>query len=374
MVKLGEVTEIIMGQSPASSTYNSIENGLPFYQGKADFGENVIKEPRTWCTDPKKQARKNDVLISVRAPVGPVNLADRTLCIGRGLAAVRANSSLAHFMYIYYLLKSIEEKWGSRSTGSTFQSINKESISHMTIPFPPLPTQRKIVEILDAADLLRRKRREADAKMKGLIPAIFVKMFGDPATNPMGWEVKRLGAVCCRGKQKIIPKDHPEKVFRYVGLEHIESGTGELAKDNSQRGVEIKSAKGVFRKNQILYGRLRPNLNKVWLTDDSGICSTDIWVLSITENISLQYLFRYLLLDQTAKKLSSLVEGINLPRVNVHKFDDLEIPVPPLPLQLEFVKQLDHIQMHMQKSKNEDLLLHSLFASLTHKAFRGELV
>jgi len=86
-VRLPEITEITMGQSPPGSTYNSKGQGLPFFQGKVDFGERY-PTPRVWCTQPKKTANAGDVLISVRAPVGPTNVADRKCIIGRGLAAL----------------------------------------------------------------------------------------------------------------------------------------------------------------------------------------------------------------------------------------------------------------------------------------------
>lgn len=383
IAKLGEVVKILNGYAFKSANY--VSDGVRVIRiTNVQKGLIVDDNPKFYSHDSIEPVDnfklfENDLLISLTGNVGRVGLLPKEYlpaALNQRVACVRVTSEKLDKKFLYYFLNRYEFEYECilSAHGVAQKNMSTVWLGRFEIPLPPLSTQKKIVAILDAADTLRQKRCEADEKMKDLIPAIFVKMFGDPATNPMGWKVKKLGEVCCREKQKIIPKDHPEKTFRYIGLEHIESGTGELAKDNFQRGNEIKSAKGVFRKNQILYGRLRPNLNKVWLTDGSGICSTDIWVLSITENVSLQYLFRYLLLDQTAKRLSALVEGINLPRVNVRKFDDLEILVPPLPLQLEFVEQLDHLQMHMQKSKNEDLLLHSLFDSFMHKAFRGELV
>src|SRR5680860_802479 len=85
--RLDEVAHVEMGQSPPSSSYNEDREGLPFFQGKAEFGA-LYPEPKKWCTDPKKLASKDDVLISVRAPVGPTNLAPEKCCIGRGLAAL----------------------------------------------------------------------------------------------------------------------------------------------------------------------------------------------------------------------------------------------------------------------------------------------
>src|SRR5437016_5029318 len=85
---LSEIADVILGQSPPSSTYNQEQIGLPFYQGKSDFG-SIYPIPQTWCSSPKKIAQAGDVLVSVRAPVGPTNICPDVSCIGRGLAAVR---------------------------------------------------------------------------------------------------------------------------------------------------------------------------------------------------------------------------------------------------------------------------------------------
>ena len=91
--KLGEVAAIIMGQSPVFSTYNQSGIGLPFYQGKKDYGE-INPTPRVWCSAPVKIVESGDILISVRAPVGSLNIANEKSCIGRGLAGIRGNKNL----------------------------------------------------------------------------------------------------------------------------------------------------------------------------------------------------------------------------------------------------------------------------------------
>ena len=86
--KLGEVCKIILGQSPPSDTYNTTGTGLPFFQGKAEFTE-LYPIVEKWCSSPNKIAEPNDILLSVRAPVGALNIANQKCCIGRGLAAIR---------------------------------------------------------------------------------------------------------------------------------------------------------------------------------------------------------------------------------------------------------------------------------------------
>ncbi len=124
---LGEISEVILGQSPPSSTYNEIGEGLPFYQGKLEFGY-IYPSPQKWCSSPKKIAEKNDVLISVRAPVGPTNICPEKSCIGRGLAAIRPKGGIESLL-VLYLIRAFENSIAGKGTGTTFNAITGSQLS-----------------------------------------------------------------------------------------------------------------------------------------------------------------------------------------------------------------------------------------------------
>jgi len=160
-----ELATIIMGQSPPSSTYNREGKGLPFLQGKMEFGD-VYPSPVLYCSHPIKIAEPNDILISVRAPVGDVNVAPYKLCIGRGLAAIRFNLNRAnHWFYFYYFqkIKSFLENLGK---GSTFKAITKEDLENLKVPYPPFFEQQKIAEILLTFDKKLEIERNEKAKLE----------------------------------------------------------------------------------------------------------------------------------------------------------------------------------------------------------------
>ena len=144
VVALGEVAMVIAGQSPPGRSYNDEGDGVPFYQGKTEFGELFIGEPKKWTTDPRRFAESGDILISVRAPVGPVNLAPQKLCIGRGLAAIRPSQDQIDKMYAFHILRSIESQI-TGSSGAAFASINKREIEKIEVPLPPLDVQKEIM-------------------------------------------------------------------------------------------------------------------------------------------------------------------------------------------------------------------------------------
>ena len=121
------LAHIEMGQSPRSEHYNRVGNGLAFFQGKADFGPRH-PTPRYWCTKPTKIAEPGDILLSIRAPVGPTNVANQRCCIGRGLAALRPLEGLnREFMLL--ALRAFESDLASRGFGSTFVAITKKQLT-----------------------------------------------------------------------------------------------------------------------------------------------------------------------------------------------------------------------------------------------------
>jgi len=145
--ELGEIADVVLGQSPPSSTYNETAEGLPFYQGKLEFGK-MYPTPRKWCTEPQKIAEKGDVLISVRAPVGPTNICPEKSCIGRGLAAIRGYDGILQF-FIFYVLRASEGTIAGKGTGTTFKAITGGQLRNIKIPLAPIAEQRKIVEIIE---------------------------------------------------------------------------------------------------------------------------------------------------------------------------------------------------------------------------------
>lgn len=154
-VKKGELSDgatIIMGQSPDGKTYNDTGDGRAFYQGKTEFGDLYIGEATTWTTAPSRIAIANDVLMSVRAPVGSTNIAIEECCIGRGLAAIRCIEGKTTTMFILYAMRSIEEMIANMGVGSTFKAINKEQVHKLPIPLASIELQNKFVELAERSD------------------------------------------------------------------------------------------------------------------------------------------------------------------------------------------------------------------------------
>ncbi len=198
--ELSKVADVIAGQSPNGENYNSIGIGVAFYQGKSDFGEIYLNPPTKWTSEVTKLAEHGDILISVRAPVGALNITKEKVCIGRGLAAIQVKEDK---WFMFYYLLSIQPKIIGNG-GSIFDSINKDQIEKLVIQIPSLAEQQKIADCLSSLDELitahTRKLEALKVHKRGLMQQLFpqagktVPRLRFPEFADAGeWEEKKLG-------------------------------------------------------------------------------------------------------------------------------------------------------------------------------------
>lgn len=185
-VMLKDVCAINMGQSPDSNSYNDVGNGIPFFQGNADFGERY-PVTRKWCSAPAKMAEPDDILISVRAPIGAINYAKEDCCIGRGLAALTPDKSKVSSEFIFWLLKGKNAELNSKGTGSTFKAIGRKVLEETLVPDISLEKQIEYSEILEKVYGIIQARKEELLKLDDLIKARFVEMFYDKDYSVLKW-------------------------------------------------------------------------------------------------------------------------------------------------------------------------------------------
>lgn len=161
---------------------------------------------------------------------------------------------------------------------------------------------------------------------------------------PAGWEEKKLGEVCAFEK-----KPNKGKYLQYVGLEHIESNTGIYL--GSQKSVEVKSSTFQFDNSHVLYGRLRPYLNKVLKPEFCGHCSTEIFPIKPHNNLDRSFLFHWLMSDMIVEKINATCTGARMPRADMNKILGIVFPLPPLSEQKRIVAILDEAFAVIAKAK-----------------------
>lgn len=370
-----DVATVVMGQSPPGRTYNTNGEGLPFYQGKADFGD-VSPSPRVWCTDPKKIAEPGDILLSVRAPVGPTNLANEQCCIGRGLAAIRGGrKSLTKYLYFWF--KHIETWLSDQGEGSTFRAIGKNRIEGLKVPLPPLPVQERIVQILQKADEIRRKRREALGLKQTIRRALFIDMFGEPQTNPRQWPSGPLNDLLSPEIESVNPtRAFPDKEFTYIEIAGIEAF--QIVKTKQLLGRDAPSrARQVVRAGDVLYSMTRPNLRKIAIVPDEldgAICTTGFAVLRPRRPEDTPFVFEIVKSDYFTETMSQLAQAKSLyPAVDEAQVRQFNVIQPPAPVRSHFGAIVTQLTRVSSSSHASFELAEALFSSLLSRAFTGEL-
>ena len=361
-VRLGDVCKINMGQSPDSSSYNEEGVGIPFFQGNADFGE-LHPAVRVWCNKPTKTANEGDILISVRAPIGAMNIADRKCCIGRGLAALSVNEDLCAQKYFWYCLDGKVDELNSKGTGSTFKAINKAVLSETEIPLPPLDEQRRIAAVLDKVSYLIAKRRAQLDKLDELVKARFVEMFGDPVLNPMKWPEQSL-----ENMADIVSGITKGRKARETELIEVPYMAVSNVKDGYIDWTNVKTI--LATKSEIEQYRLLPD--DVLMTEggdpdklgrgaiiqkplENCIHQNHIFRVRLNESAILPIYFAEFLQHQKAKQyfLRCAKQTTGIASINMSQLKSLPTLVPPVTIQQSFaeiVRRINKSKLTIQQS------------------------
>ena len=374
---LGDVCEVIAGQSPEGKFYNSEGNGHPFYQGKKDFGEKFIEAPTTWTTQTTKVAKEGDILMSVRAPVGPVNFSTEEICIGRGLAAIRSGIQLNRDFLFYQLLHLQPEIAGKE--GAVFASINKAEIEALPLAFAPLAEQRRIVGLLDEAFAglatakanAEKNLQNARALFESHLQAVFTQ-------RGPGWPERRFDEVCAITSTLVDPRKREFLDLTHVGAGNIESKTGVFVDLKTAREEGLISGKFLFDDSMVLYSKIRPYLMKVARPDFEGLCSADMYPLSPIQNvITRDYLFHLLLSKHFTDYAIQGSARAGMPKVNRDHLFEFRVWLPDVKKQKRLAANLDSLhketQLLARLYERKQAALEALKKSLLHQAFTGEL-
>jgi type I restriction enzyme S subunit len=376
---LVDITEIIMGQSPPSSTYNTKGKGLPFFQGKADFGD-LYPKLRVFCTQPNKIALPNDILISVRAPVGPTNIAQVKSGLGRGLAAIRCGSDI-DYTYLLYFLRFYEPHLAQLGKGSTFEAVNREDLERIVVPLQSLEEQKRIARILEAADKLRWQRKYTQELSDGFLQAVFNETFGDVFRNEKNWTTTDVESLC----ELIVdcphttPKYSSKKTqYPCIRTSDVQNGYLDWSTTKYVDEAEYNARIARYRPSykDVLYTREGERFGFAARTPANvSLCLGQRMMLlkPHPEKATSEFLWAMLNSAGVYWQASKIVGGSTSPHVNVGDIKAFRVVAPPLELQNNFsqaVHKQDRLYRQQQEASRQ---AEHLFETLLHRAFRGEL-
>lgn len=396
--KLKYFAHIIAGQSPEGETVNNkINNGLPFLQGKAEFGtKNPI--PINYCSAPKKVAKKNSILISVRAPVGELNIADKLYCIGRGLASVESDNT----KYMFYLLTSVKKHLISLSTGSTFEAITTNDLNQTFFPTPNRLEQNTISNYLDnkillIEQLIKAKQRQIEllkekrsalinqAVTRGLDKNTELKDSGIEWLGkiPKGWnilQIKRITNFVSRGNSP----DYSEEETNYLVLNQACIYWEGLKMDNVKYHVasNYSEKKGLLKKNDLVMNSTGTGtLGRIAIFEDGKniIADGHITIIRCNKNIDPHFLLSLFSTNLYQGFIYSYCVSGSTNQIELSRSRLVETPVilPTLELQkriYDFIySKTQHINHSITKIEQSISLLEEYKTSLISNAVTGKI-
>lgn len=343
--KLQDCATIIAGQSPESKYYNSTGEGIPFFQGKADFGE-LYPKVRVYCSSPTKIAQYNDILLSVRAPVGPTNLSPGTVCIGRGLAAIRPDDSL-DLKYLLYYFRYFETQLSAKGTGTTFKAINQKLIKNLEIPIPPLNEQSRVVahieelfsELDKAVDTLKTTKEQLEVYRKAVLKDAF-------SCLPETVEMDKIADMIDPQPSHRTPPEY-ENGIPYIGIGDIDYQNKKInfedARKVSPEVLDEHLHRYTIHKGDFVMGKIGTIGKPYKIPDEQNyaLSANVILIQPNKEKIYPEFLFWQFSSSLVTKQLTLGAKATSQPAFGIKKARLLSIKICELEKQFKIIKRLE---------------------------------
>lgn len=378
-VPLGNVAEIVMGQAPPSTDCNTNGTGTVFIRaGEFDDRRPVVRE---WTTSPLKKARVGDVLVCVvGATAGKVN-ESIDCAIGRSVAAVRPDARKLLSPYLYHFLRTQVLRLRAKSQGLAQGVITREMLQELPLPLPPPLDQLRIAEVLDRAEALRAKRRSALAQLHTLPQAIFLDTFGDPSANTKRVPMESLGDHLLfvtsggRGWAKFYAPNG-KRFIRSLDVQMNHIGDEDIVFVVPPENAEARRTRAIA--GDVLLTITGSRIGRVAALPpdlDGSYVSQHVAILRANhQRIDPSFLSFFLSLEAGGQRqIAKSQYGQTKPGLNFERIQRLRIPVPPIRLQHLFARHVAAVENVKDVHHASLGELDALFASLQHRAFRGEL-
>lgn len=390
---LGDLCSVITkGTTPRTLGKEYVSDGIPFLRAENLLGEEVALGPGTLFIDEETNkilarsiVKANDVLISIAGTIGRCAIVPHNLPLmncNQAVAIVRIAGPL-YRRFLLYWLKTQDAQWqmaGAKVT-QTISNLSLSQIRKLRVPIPPLAEQHRLVEVLDQANTLRRKRAEADAKAARILPALFYKIFGDPATNPRGWEMVLLEDVLADTRNGLYKHgDFYGRGTQILKMFNIQSGELELSRLDRVELTGDEAEKYALNPGDILINRVNTKelVGKcAVITSNLGPAvfeSKNIRARLKPDRATPEFVAHYL---NTTFGHAALCQGvkhaIGMATINNTDLRKMAIPRPPLELQKNWDGLVCQVRESKKSRRKACVQLDQLFDVFLYRAFAGDL-
>lgn len=376
VVRLGRVVfKIKAGGTPSTRVKEYYENGdIPFvkieditnsgkylWKTKTNITKSGLENSNAWIIPP------NSILFAMYGSMGEIAINCVPVATNQAILGIIPNPKLIDLNYLYYFFKSLKGYWIKYQLETTQANLNAQIVKSFKIPLPPLSEQKRIVEILSLAEDLIKKQKEAIALIDKILMAKFLEMFGDPATNPKGWEVKPLSyfADFINGYH-FGPKEWGTKGLPIIRIQNLNDVNASFNYFDGEMDNKYLVNNGdlLFSWSASL-GVYIWNSGKAWLNQHIyKVLPKE----GVTEKIFLFYLLKFFI-----PKFVSETHGSTMKHVTKRKLLNFQLPLPPIELQKHFAQIIEEFEKKRQEMQKTLEVLESLFKLLQKKAFTGEL-
>ena len=386
VVALGEMVDFVGGGTPSKDESLFWGGDIPWVSVK-DLKSKVINETIDTITpqgvegSSTRVIEKGALIIATRMAVGKAVILGVDAAINQDLKAVRIKGELDRD-YLFYFLKQAAPYFERVSTGATVKGIKLEHLRNLGIPLPPMEEQKRIAGILDEADRVRKKTQALIDKYDELAQSLFLDMFGDPVTNPKGWEVVQLGEKLVAKGGKRLPKGADYSVspteWPYLRVADMRVNAVELSELKFlTEEVQSKISRYTISKDDVFISIAGTIGVAGWIPDELDGCN-------LTENaakivglrearLRKEFLSFYLNSHFVQREIEARTMAVGVPKLALFRIESLPLMLPPLELQGEFLVRLGQIRaskIHLEQNDEEG---NNLFEALLQEAFKGEL-
>lgn len=382
--KFEDISEIVTGSTPSTNFPEDYGGRIPFVTpGDLDSGTPITCTPNTLTDIGAAQARilpRGTVFVCcIGATIGKTDIAGTQLATNQQINSLVCNSEIAHPEYVYQYARTLKAKLIHMSSSTTLPIVNKSRFKKIEIPLPPLAEQKRIAAILNQADALRAKRRAALTRLDALVQSVFLAMFGDPVTNPLGWAVGTIGDLADSVIYGTSKKASETGLFPILRMGNI---TYEGKWDFSDlKYVDLDASEQgryLVHQGEILFNRTNSKdlVGKTAVYRERSPMAFAGYLIKMIPNSKAdpEYVSAFMNSTYTKKFLKEKCRSIvGMANINAQEFLAIRLPIPPISIQQKFGHFVRSVLEKESVLYRNLLVMEQLFSSLQQRAFRGEL-
>jgi type I restriction enzyme, S subunit len=389
--KLGDLVTLIMGQSPPGETYNTEGKGIPFLQGKAEFG-TLHPTHVKHTSKPAKIASKGSVLMSVRAPVGDVNMANIDFCIGRGLASL----SMTNNQFLFYLLKYFKTAIEKEGTGSTFKAINKPKLKNIIVTVPPISEQKNIANVLSTLQDAQEKSDKTVSSLKELKRSLMKHLFTYGAVSledaikiklketeiglmPENWGNKSIGEIIISSQYGLSKRPENKGQYPMLRMNNLVNGSLDIRELKYLILEEKEFNKYKLSKNDVLFNRTNSFelVGKTSLFDLEGNFTFGSYIVRLVikgDEILPSFMTLYLNWDKSQIRLKSLAtKAVGQSNISASRLKTFKIPIPPIHEQNQISSYIEAVNSKTKYEERKKKAIEQLFKSMLNELMTAKI-